>query len=265
MNNLYRELAPVTAAAWASIEEEATRTFKRHNAGRRVVDVAGPHGNDFSAVGLGRTTQIEAPEGVLARQRRVAPLVELRVPFTLSREEIDNVERGAQDPDWDPVKDAAKRIAFAEDRAVFDGYAAAGITGIRPGSTCESIALPSDPRMMPEAVSQALSQLRLAGVDGPYAVLLGAEEYTQVSETVDHGYPIREHLSRLIGGDIIWAPALRGAIVVTTRGGDFELHVGQDLSIGYTSHDASRVELYFQESITFLVHTPEAAVALQPS
>ena len=46
------------------------------------------------------------------------------MPFTLSRAEIDSVERGALDPDWQPVKDAAKKIAFAEDRAVFDGYAA---------------------------------------------------------------------------------------------------------------------------------------------
>src|SRR5262245_61340127 len=117
MNNLHRELAPVTGVAWAAIEEEATRTFKRNIAGRRVVDVSGPHGTDFSAVGLGRTVGIDAPaDGVQARQRRVAPLVELRVPFTLSRTELDDIERGAQDADLDPLKDAAKKIAFAEDR-----------------------------------------------------------------------------------------------------------------------------------------------------
>lgn len=42
MNNLYRDLAPVTEAAWAEIELEAARTFKRHIAGRRVVDVSDP-------------------------------------------------------------------------------------------------------------------------------------------------------------------------------------------------------------------------------
>ncbi|BCN47803.1 bacteriocin [Rhodococcus hoagii] len=263
MNNLYRGLAPITDAAWASIEEEATRTFKRHIAGRTVVDVSGPHGTDFSAVGLGRTTMIEAPaSGVMARQRRVAPLVELRVPFKLSREEIDNVERGAQDADWDAVKDAAKKIAFAEDRAIFEGYAAAGIEGIRASSSNPPLQLPEDVRDVPEVISQALSELRLAGVDGPYSVLLSAEAYTQVSETSDHGYPIREHIRRLIDGDIIWAPAIDGAFVLTTRGGDFDLQIGQDLSIGYLSHDAETVELYFQESLTFLTYTGEASVAL---
>ena len=264
MNNLYRELAPITEVAWASIEEEATRTFKRHIAGRRVVDVSEAHGTDHSAVGTGHTASIEPPaEGVQARARNAAPLVELRVPFTLSREEIDNVERGAQDSDWDPVKDAAKKIAFAEDRAIFEGYAAAGITGIRAASSNDPIKVPKDAKLVPEAIAQALSELRLAGVDGPYSVLLAADVYTKVSEETQHGYPIREHIKRLIDGDIIWAPAIDGAFVLTTRGGDFDLQIGQDLAIGYLSHDATSVQLYFQESLTFLVYTAEASVALE--
>ncbi|MFI6868233.1 family 1 encapsulin nanocompartment shell protein [Nocardia sp. NPDC050406] len=264
MNNLHRELAPITSEAWKAIEEEATRTFKRHIAGRRVVDLSGPHGDDFNAVGLGRTTVISAPDaGVQARQRLVAPLVELRVPFTLTRSELDDVERGAQDTDLDPVKDAAKKIAFAEDRAIFEGYPAANITGIRSGTSNAAVKLPGDPRLAPEAVAQALSQLRLAGVDGPYSVLLSADLYTAVSETSDHGHPIRTHIERLIDGEIIWAPAIDGAFVLTTRGGDFDLQLGQDLSIGYLSHDAESVQLYFQESLTFLVYTAEAAVPLE--
>ncbi|MFF3569652.1 family 1 encapsulin nanocompartment shell protein [Nocardia jiangxiensis] len=266
MNNLHRELAPITSEAWSAIEEEAKRTFKRHVAGRRVVDVSGPHGTEFSAVGLGRTTVIDAPdEGIVARQRQVAPVVELRVPFALSREELDNVERGGRDTDLDAVKDAARKIAFAEDRAIFEGYPAAGITGIRAASSNEPIAPPADARQAPEAIAQALTELRLAGVDGPYSVLLNADLYTAVSETSDHGYPIRTHIERLIpDGDIIWAPAIDGAFVLTTRGGDFDLQLGQDLSIGYLSHDADSVQLYFQESLTFLVYTAEAAVALRP-
>lgn len=264
MNNLHRELAPITDAAWAVIEEESARTFKRHNAGRRVVDLSGPHGSDYSARGLGHTAPIAAPnDGVVARQRVVAPLVELRVPFTLSREELDNVERGAQDTDLDPVKDAARKIAFAEDRAVFEGYAAAGITGIRAASSNRAIELPDDVFGVPEVIARAVSQLRLAGVDGPYSVLLSADLYTKVSETSNHGHPLRTHLERLVPeGEIIWAPAIDGAFVLTTRGGDFDLTLGQDLSIGYLGHDAESVQLYFQQSMTFQVYSAEAAVAL---
>lgn len=265
MNNLHRELAPITGAAWSVIEEEATRTFKRHSAGRRVVDLSGPHGTDYSARGLGHTTPIAAPyEGVQARQRVVAPLVELRVPFTLSREELDNVERGARDTDLDPVKDAARSIAFAEDRAIFEGYAAAGITGIRAATSNPAIGLPEDVFKVPEAIALAVSRLRLAGVDGPYSVLLSADLYTKVSETSNHGHPLRTHLERLVpDGEIIWAPAIDGAFVLTTRGGDFDLTLGQDLSIGYLEHDAGTVRLYFQQSMTFHVYSAEAAVALR--
>ena len=105
-----------------------------------------------------------------------------------------------------------------------------------------------------------MSELRLAGVDGPYSVLLSADAYTKVSETTEHGYPIREHIRRLIDGDIIWAPAIDGAFVLTTRGGDFDLQLGTDVSIGYLSHDAETVQLYLQETLTFLCYTAEASV-----
>ena len=117
-------------------------------------------------------------------------------------------------------------------------------------------------REIPDVISQALSELRLAGVDGPYSVLLSADVYTKVSETTEHGYPIREHLNRLVDGDIIWAPAIDGAFVLSTRGGDFDLQLGTDVSIGYLSHDAETVQLYLQETLTFLCYTAEASVAL---
>src|SRR6202045_1642670 len=194
MNNLHRELAPISDAAWSQIEEETSRTIKRYLAGRRVVDVQGPGGIALSAVGTGHLRNVAAPgDGILARQRIVKPVVELRVPFELDRQQIDDVERGANDSDWQPVKDAARRIAFAEDRAVFEGYPAGGIEGVRQGTSNPIITLPTDLRDYPDVIAQALSQLRLVGVNGPYSVVLGADAYTGLSEIRDHGYPVLEH------------------------------------------------------------------------
>ncbi|MFZ1007104.1 MAG: family 1 encapsulin nanocompartment shell protein [Candidatus Sulfotelmatobacter sp.] len=265
MNNLHRELAPISEAAWAQIEEETSRTLKRHLAGRRVVDVHGPEGVNFSAVGTGHLRAIAAPQKeIIANQREVKALVELRVPFELKRQTIDDVERGANDSDWQPAKDAARQIAFAEDGAIFEGYDAAGIVGIRQGTSNPKMTLPSDVRQYPDAIAQGLSRLRLVGVNGPYAVLLGADAYTALAETSDHGYPVLEHVKRLVDDKIIWAPAIQGAFVVTTRGGDFDLHIGQDVSIGYLNHTDATVRLYLQETFTFLLLTAEAAVALAP-
>ena len=265
MNNLHRELAPISEAAWSQIEEETSRTLKRHLAGRRVVDVEGPGGIGLSAVGTGHLRALEAPgDGILARQREVKALVELRVPFDLDRQQIDDVERGANDSDWQPAKDAAERLALAEDRAIFEGYGGAGIEGIRQGTSNPVLTLPADVRRYPDAIAQALSQLRLVGVNGPYCAVLGAAAYTGLSETSDHGYPVLDHVKRLLDGEIIWAPGIAGAFVLTTRGGDFGLYLGQDISIGYLSHTDTAVRLYLQETFTFLLLTTEAAVALLP-
>jgi uncharacterized linocin/CFP29 family protein len=266
MNNLHRELAPISDVAWAQIDEEAARTLKRYLAARRVVDLRGPAGVSLSAVGTGHLSRIAAPaDGIIARQREVKPLVELRVPFELDRQMIDDVERGAEDSDWQPAKDAARTIAFAEDRAIFEGYAAGGIEGIHQGTSNPVMSLPADVRNYPDAIAQALSQLRLVGVNGPYSVLLGADAYTAVSEARDYGYPVLQHIHRIVETEIVWAPAIPGAYVLSTRGGDFALHLGQDFSIGYLSHGDGTVRLYLQESFTFVLLTAEAAVALTPA
>ncbi|WP_027346752.1 family 1 encapsulin nanocompartment shell protein [Hamadaea tsunoensis] len=263
MDNLYRELAPISAAAWADLEEEVRRTFRRHVAGRRLVDVAEPAGETFAALGTGHREPVAGPaDGVRAEVRQASVVVELRVPFTVDRRQVDSVERGAKDADWQPAKDAARQIAFAEDQVIFEGYPAAGIAGLRTSASLAPVPLPEDPDDYPDAVSRALAALRLAGVGGPYALALGADAYKLADEGADDGYPVRKHLSAIVDGDIVWAPAIEGGFVLSTRGGDYELALGQDLAIGYLSHDEGNVELYLQETLTFLAYTSEAVVAL---
>ncbi|RQS03444.1 bacteriocin [Burkholderia sp. Bp9002] len=265
MNNLHRELAPISSAAWSQIEEEVARTFKRSVAGRRVVDVEGPGGTELSSIGTGHLLDLDAPrDQVGAKLREVKALVELTVPFELGRDAIDSVARGARDADWQPAKDAAQRLAFVEDSAIFDGYTAAGIAGIRQASSNRALTLPADVRDYPAAIGEALEALRLAGVDGPYSVLLGADAYTALGEAREHGYPVIDHIKRIVSGEIIWAPAITGGCVLSTRGGDFALHLGEDVSIGYRSHNDDVVHLYLRETFTFLMLTSEASVAVAP-
>ncbi len=265
MNGLYRDLAPITAEAWEEIEGEARQTLKRHLAGRRLVDVTGPHGWAYSAIGTGRVdTLAEGPgEGVAARRRLVQPVIEFQVPFTLERSEIDAVGRGAKDADWDPVKTAARRAALAEDRAIFNGFGPGCILGIGEKSEHDPVPISDDYGAYPGVVATALGKLRTAGVGGPYAIALGPRCFTGLTETAVGGFPVIEHVRRLLDGPIVWAPAVDGAVVLSLRGGDFELALGQDFSIGYLGHDAESVRLYIVESFTFRVLTGEAAVALR--
>lgn len=265
MNNLFRELAPISAAAWTDIEKEAKRTLKASLAARKLVDFHGPEGLAKAAIGTGRRQAIATGEerGVEASLRESQPLVEVRVPFELARAEIDAIDRGAADADLDAVVLAAQKIARIEDRAVFHGYAAALIKGICEAAPGEPVAISPNYEDYPYAVASAVSRLRSAGVDGPYALALSKQCYIGITETTKGGYPVIQHVRRLLDGPIVWAPAMDGAVVLSMRGEDFELVVGQDLSIGYLDHDREKVRLYFQESFTFRVLTPHAAVPMR--
>ena len=266
MNNLHRTLAPISDEAWAQIEEEASRTLKRYLAARQVVDVEDPAGLSLSAKGTGHIRTVKASdEGIEASIREVNPVVELRVPFELSRKAIDDVLRGAEDSDWQPLKDAAKKIAFAEDQAIFEGLDSANIQGMRSSSSVNALTLPANVKNYPSTVATAVNELRLAGVNGPYKLVLGSDAYVAASGGSDEGYPVLHHIQGLVEGDIIWAPAIKGGYLLTSRGGDFRLSLGQDLSIGYLSHTDSVVKLYLQESFVFQCYTSEAVVYLKPA
>jgi len=267
LSHLLREHAPVTEEGWELLDSEARERLTPALAARKLVDFAGPHGWEHSATNLGRRQEVaEVPgEGVAALQRRVLPLVELRARFSVARSELEDAERGAADVDLSALDEAARRIAGAENAAVFHGWSAAGIVGINEASPHEEIALGEDCERYPRHVAKAVDALRAAGVDGPYGLALGPEVHTRVLETAEHGgYPLLEHLREILGAPMVWAPAVKGGTVLSTRGGDFLFDSGQDLSIGYESHDADAVNLYLEESFSFQTATPDAAVALAP-
>jgi uncharacterized linocin/CFP29 family protein len=265
MNHLLRELAPISDAGWRTIDGEAGQRLMPALAARRLVDFTGPHGWEHSASNLGRTAQLaSAPhEGVAGRQRRVLALAELRADFSVPINELRDLDRGALDIDLSSLDAAAHRIAVAENAAVFHGWSDAAITGVAAASPHESTSLGADAEGYARVVASAVEQLLQAGVDGPYGLALGREQYRRVVETAEHGgCLLLDHLRQILGGPIVWAPGVQGAVVLSQRGGDFLFDCGQDLSIGYQRHDEQAVHLYIEESFSFLVATPEAAVAL---
>jgi uncharacterized linocin/CFP29 family protein len=198
---------------------------------------------------------------VQARTRVVQPMVELRTTFELSRADLEAIDRGACDVDLDAVVDAAKSAALAEDEMVFHG--AAGCPGLTGATPHEPVTISNDYEHYPRFVAQGMARLQDAGVGGPYAIALGPRCYTGVVEESEMGgYPVLEHLRLILGGPVVRAQAVNGAVVVSLRGGDFELVSGQDLSIGYLDHDAETVRLYLEESLALRICSPEAAIHL---
>jgi uncharacterized linocin/CFP29 family protein len=266
-NHLLRSHAPISDSNWRLLDDEARERLPGALAARQLVDFAGPKGWDYSATNLGRVNAVtKAPcQGVTALQRRVLPLVELRAEFEISRSELRDDDRGAADADLAPLDTAAHRMAVAENVAVFHGWEEASITGITQASPHQGLTLGEVADRYPRPVASAVEQLLHDGISGPYALALGGDEYKRVAETAEHGgYPLLDHLHKILeGGPIVWAPGVRGAVVLSLRGDDFRFESGQDLSIGYLDHDSEVVRLYLEQSFSFHVATPEAAVPLK--
>jgi len=264
MNHLLRELAPLSDEAWQAVEHEAKSRITTYLAARKLVDFSGPHGWSFAAVNLGRSVAVAAPcEGIDARQRRVLPLVELRAPFELPRAELDDIDRGAADPDLAGLDEAGRRLGVAENMLVFHGSADAGVTGLIDASPHPALSLTDDFGRYPTVVARAVDVLRQSGIDGPYGLAIGPAGYTGIVETTEHGgFPVLDHLHQILGGPVVWTPGIEGAVVLSLRGGDFVLDVGEDISVGYLAHTPDAVSLYLEESVSFRVLEPDAAVAL---
>ncbi|HEX3834522.1 MAG TPA: family 1 encapsulin nanocompartment shell protein [Solirubrobacteraceae bacterium] len=265
-NHLLRSHAPISDGNWTLLDDEARERLGAALAARKLVDFLGPLGWEYSATNLGRVTGVSAApcEGITALARRVLPLAELRADFAISRAELRDDDRGAEDADLEPLDDAAHRMAVAENKSVFHGWPEAGIVGLSEASPHQGLTLGEDADSYPRPVARAVEQLLQSGIGGPYALALGSDEFTRVSETAEHGgYPLRDHLRKILDGPVLWAPGVSGAVVLSQRGGDFLFESGQDLSIGYLDHDREVVNLYLEQSFSFHVATPEAAVPLK--
>jgi uncharacterized linocin/CFP29 family protein len=262
MDHLRRSLAPVPDAAWEQIDAEAQRTLRLTLAARKVVDVTGPFGWTTDALGTGLVEPLTATRPVSVARRLPIPFLELAADFDLDLADVDSADRGNPAINTNPVIDACRRIAIAEDDFVFHG-APAGDVGIVGASTHATIDASGDPNNYPDHVAHALQVLRDAGINGPYALVVGDAAYTAIQRSTDYGVPIRDHIAQVLyGGEIHWSSALTGAVVLSTRGGDFQLALGEDLSLGYRGNADGKVSLYVEESLAFRVLTPEAAVHL---
>lgn len=263
MDILRKSMAPICEKAWEEINENAAEVLTSVLSARKFVDVEGPKGWDFPALSLGR---VDVPNGqngdVQYGIHQVLPLIETRIPFELNIWELDNVARGAKDIDLDNMEEAARKLARFEEDAIYNGFKSGHIKGIKECSEHDPLTLPDDDDEIIAVISEGIAKLKAASVEGPYSLVLNTEQWQRFNSS-GKGYPLRKRVESLLGGSIIMAPYIEDAYLVTERGGDFEMVIGQDISIGYESHNQKTVQLYFTESFTFQCVDPAAVVVLK--
>ncbi len=266
MDILKRELAPIPMEAWNEIDEQATRSLTAMLSGRRVLDVSGPMGTDFPGIPEGRLDYPKKqPKGTLKYGiRKVHHIVEVRVPFELDVNEMDNVVRGAKDVDLGNLENAARKIALFEEQVIYHGLTEANISGLKLCVGDECLTIGSKPEELLEGIAEGVTAFTSRSIEGPYAFIVGPKLWSRMSAHVQ-GYPIKMQAETILGGPVLLSPYLSDkfeneAYMISQRGGDLELILGQDLAIGYESHTASMVNLYFTESFTFRVLEPLAVL-----
>lgn len=259
MNILKKAIAPISDKAWEELREQSDRIFKIYLSGRKFVDLDGPNGWEFGAVPTGRLVMPKThhADGINYGIREVLPLVEVRKPFELDVWELDNIDRGASDANLEPMEEAAKEIALFEEQTIYQGFREAGIKGLENSATQPAIKVAADLNEFIKAVGSQVADLRRDGVGGPYTLVVSDNKWQNLV-SLAKGYPVTKQLGEILGGNVIVTRHTDKTYLVSQRGGDFELTLGQDLAMGYDGHNTEKVKLYFTESFTFRVLTPDA-------
>jgi len=264
MDMLKRELAPVSPEAWAEIDTMARETLKASLSGRKFVDVEGPRGLDFACVPLGRLAMPKKREAGAVGYgiHQVLPLVETRMDFALDVWELDNVGRGARDPELEPLVAACRKIAAFEEKAVFDGFAAGSIQGLHALAKARKLSVSLEMNAFLDAVAEGQAMMLKDGIGGPANLVASAHVWKFLAKSGPGG-TLRSIVERQIEGRAIYSETVKDAMLVSGRGGDLQLTVGQDLAIGYHGHSSTSVSLFLTESFTFRVITPQAVIGLE--
>ncbi len=259
MDILKRELAPIPAEAWAEIDAQATRSLKAILSARKVIDLAGPMGPDFPGVPEGRLDfpDQQPGEGLNYGIHKVHHLVETRIPFSLDINEMDNAVRGAKDLDLGNLEEAAQKIALFEESVVYHGLPDANIHGLKQCQGDECLSIGATPEQLLEGIAGGLTAFAGRSVEGPFAFVVGPKLWSRMSAHFQ-GYPVKMQAENILGGQVHLSPYLSGdfaneAYMLSQRGGDFEIILGNDLAIGYERHDTDTVTLYFTSSFTFRI------------
>jgi uncharacterized linocin/CFP29 family protein len=259
MDILKKPLAPVTDEGWNQLNEEATDILTSVLSARKFVDVDGPYGLDFGAVHTGRINTDKKGD-VHYGINKVLPLIEVRTSFTMDIWELDNASRGAESLNWDAMEEAACKLATFEENVIYHGLKKAGVPGLKNCSQYDAAELPESTDALLNALSRQLAVFKKNGIEGPYSLVVNPDDWERLTGELD-GYPLRRQINSLLDGSIILSPFIEETFLVSKRGDDFRLTLGQDISIGYQFHDEEKVKFYFTESFTFQCFEP-AAVAV---
>lgn len=264
MDFLKRTIAPIPQEAWEELDEEATKVLKNALSGRKVVDFTGPKGWNYDALSEGTLDLVDGTpvDGVYYGTRKVTPMTEIRVPFKMPIWALDDIARGNKTVDHAPVQEAARKAAMFEDMAIYYGIEQAQMIGLLSDTDNKPLDMKLDDDAIVETLTKAIQVLKDANVDGPYALVAPYALWTKIESSAKGGYPLKKRVNKVVEKYVL-SSQIDACFLISLRGGDNELVIGQDFSIGYQSTEGSDVNLYITETLTFKNYSPETTVAFK--
>ena len=262
MDMFKRELAPLSAEGWNEIEKRAKEVLLSRLTARKVVNVQGPKGLDFTAVNEGRLTLLDDKNDVKAGIYTLKPLTEARIRFTLNRWEIDNIVRGAKDIDFTNLDEAVEKLALFEENAIYNSYPAGAIKGLKESSAHKKLTLGETGTEILTSLTEGIMLLKKSYIHGPYSLVVGTKAWINLNKEVQ-GMPLLERVEKILGAKVVLSTSVEGAILVPYDNDNLELTIGADFSLGYESHDTKEITLFATESFTFRVLEPKAIVVFK--
>lgn len=264
MDILKQSLAPISAEAWEEIKSESKRFLSSHLSARKFVNVSGPKGWDYAALPAGKLIipANQAKEGVVYGINKVQPLIEPRIRFSLDIWELDNLSRGSGDIDLDPMEKAAIKLAEFEEKTIYYGLRNASITGLKECKVQEKLLFPEMIEDLLDVVSHGMTRLMHSSVGGPYSLIVSPEKWERISSHFK-AYPLKMQLQKLLGGQVLMSHFIDEAFLTPADNSELNLVIGQDISIGYESHDEREVNLYFTETFTFQINDQSTIILIE--
>ncbi|MHB2019588.1 MAG: family 1 encapsulin nanocompartment shell protein [Candidatus Xenobia bacterium] len=263
MSWLRRERAPLSDRVWQAIDQAAHDTARHFLAARHVADFVGPLGWENVAVRLGTSSACKleghAPTRASVCTPDVLLLKEVQASFSLDWSAVESFERGGPALDTDAVEAAAREVALAEDHLVFYGEGGLLKSGDSPSvlqgdwGTAEDVV---------KSVLSAVATLDEKGIAGPYALVLSPSLYWACQRAGAGGFPAARQLQAHVE-KTVRSNALQGGALFSLRGGDYQLVVGGDLTVGYLGQNETKLDMFVLETVAAQLLNPQAVCLLK--
>ena len=252
MDYLKKSAAPLSDEQWEQIDGRAKIILTSLLSGRRVAGVVGPYGRMTGAINEGRLA-IHDDDGLKYGVAIVKPFVETRIDFTMSKWELDSIDRGAMDTNWDPLDAAVRRAALFEEKVLYYGLPDAGIVGLLDSTAHPVLEFGNTPEEVLKSISKAILLIKDSYGKTPYSLVVGEEKWMQIN-SFEGFYSFSEKVSELLPGGVYVSKAMKDeAVMVPYDDDNIEFDIGEDFGIGYQDDDDKNIKLFVTERFTFRV------------